>query len=103
MRVMADPFAGQRRGELLGRQRERAAIDRLLTRARAGEADALVIVGFAGIGKTRLLSLALEAEQMTLLHVTGVESEADLAFAGLFGLLRPILGFLSELPSTHAA
>src|SRR5262249_57023167 len=32
-----------------------------------------------------------------------VEAEADLAFAGLFGLVRPILHHLEELPGVQAA
>ena len=38
-----------------------------------------------------------------MLEVTGVETESDLAFAGLFRLLRPILGFAGELPAVQAA
>ncbi|MBV9804782.1 MAG: AAA family ATPase [Solirubrobacterales bacterium] len=101
---MAEPLAGGPQGELLGRERERAVIERLLTGAQEGEGGALVIRGEAGFGKTALLGLALaHAPAMTVLRVTGVEAEADLAFAGLFGLLRPILDHLSELPDKHVA
>jgi DNA-binding CsgD family transcriptional regulator len=91
-------------GDLLGRALERAAIDRLLAQARRGEGAALVVRGEAGIGKTALLDLALaEAVGTTVLQVTGVEAESDLAFAGLFGLLRPVLDAVSELPARQAA
>ena len=39
---------------LVGRERERAAIDRLLDGARAGASGSLVIRGDAGIGKSTL-------------------------------------------------
>ena len=37
-----------------------------------------------------------------MLRTTGVEAESDLAFAGLYGLLRPIVEKLGELPETQA-
>ena len=40
---------------------------------------------------------------MTVLRVTGVEAESDLAFAGLFGLLEADPRPLGELPATHSA
>ena len=40
---------------------------------------------------------------MRILRTTGVEAESDLAFAGLYGLLRPILGFLDGVPQTQSA
>jgi DNA-binding CsgD family transcriptional regulator len=89
---------------LLGRERERAVIEQLLTRACEGEGAALVLRGEAGIGKTSLLDLARRpSEPMTVLDVTGVEAESELAFAGLFGLLRPVLQFLTDLPARQAA
>ena len=90
--------------ELRGRERERAVIEQLLARACEGEGAALVIRGEAGIGKTSLLDLTRRpAEPMTVLHVTGVEAESELAFAGLFGLLRPVLEFVTDLPPRQAA
>lgn len=60
--------------------------------AAAGESGALVIRGEAGIGKTALLEYAAgRPTGMMVLRVGGVESESDLAFAGLLGLLRPVL------------
>ncbi len=104
MRAMGGSPIHEPPAELLGRERERTAIDRLLSKARSGDGGALVIRGQAGIGKTALVGLAQgETESMEVLKVTGVEAEADLAFAGLFGLLRPILGFVGELPATHSA
>lgn len=96
--------ATDRDAGLIGRDRERALLDRLLASARAGDSGSLVIRGEAGIGKTALLDHAVaHAQQMTVLRVTGVEAEADLAFAGIYGLLRPVVGKLDELPATQAA
>jgi DNA-binding CsgD family transcriptional regulator len=88
---------------LVGRERECARIDELLAGARAGESGSLIVRGEPGIGKTALLDYAAaRANEMQLLKTAGVEAEADLAFAGLYGSLRPILGRLSELPELQA-
>ena len=56
--------------------------------------------GEAGIGKSALLGYAAErATGMQVLRVTGMEDESDLAFAGLHGLLWPVVGHLDELPA----
>ena len=87
---------------LIGRDRECAAIGGLLDRGLAGEAGALVVRGEAGIGKSALLAYACgRAGEMTVLRATGVEAESDLAFAGLYGLTRPVLDKLDELPVTQ--
>ena len=88
---------------LVGRERECAAIDRLLDDARAGSGGALVVRGEAGIGKSALLGYARQhAGPMRVLSASGVEAEADLAFAGLHQLLRPVLGSLAELPDIQS-
>ncbi len=84
---------------LVGRSGECARIDGLLTRARRGRSDSLVIHGEAGIGKTALLEYAVaHAEDMTVVRALGVESEAELQFSGLLELLRPLLDHLPEIP-----
>jgi hypothetical protein len=89
---------------LLGRDPECAAIDRLLDDARAGAGGALVVRGEPGIGKSALLDYAKQrAVPMAVLSAAGVEAESDLAFAGLHGLLRPVLGHLPELPEPQSA
>ena len=89
---------------LVGREAERAALDRLLHDARAGTSGALLLLGEPGIGKTSLVDDAVaRADGMLVLRVHGVESEAAVAFAGLVELLRPLLGKLEELPGRHAA
>jgi DNA-binding CsgD family transcriptional regulator len=89
---------------LLGRERECAEIERLLMSACEGNSGTLVVRGEAGIGKTALLDYAAEfAREMLVLRATGVEAESDLAFAGLYGLVRPILSFLADVPETQSA
>ncbi len=88
---------------LVGRDDERAAVGELLERARRGRSDALVIRGEAGIGKTALLSFAVEqAGGMTVARAFGVESEAELQFSGLLELLRPFLEHLPRIPPQQA-
>ena len=88
---------------LLGREREAERIDRSLDSAGAGVATALVIEGEAGIGKTALLDYAVErASGMTVVRIRALQSEAELAFAGLADLCRPLLAFLDALPERQA-
>ena len=89
---------------LMGREPESVELERMLGNARAGESGTLVLRGEAGIGKTALLRFAAGcAHDMLVLRATGVEAESDLAFAGLYGLLRPILRFLDEVPQGQSA
>jgi DNA-binding CsgD family transcriptional regulator len=90
-------------GAFVGRERERAAIDRLLEVSAHGESTSLVLRGEAGIGKTAVLAYAAErARGGSVLRTAGIEAESGLAFAGLYGLLRPIVDKLCELPETQA-
>ncbi|MBB5781225.1 helix-turn-helix transcriptional regulator [Nonomuraea jabiensis] len=84
---------------LFGRSAEIATIDDVISRAREGAGDALVLRGEAGVGKTALLDLAASrGGSMRVLRTTGVEPESDLAFAALHQLLRPVAGLLDTLP-----
>jgi DNA-binding CsgD family transcriptional regulator len=84
---------------LNGRAAEQAAIDRLLDAARAGTSGALVLRGDPGIGKTALLDYAAAAAAgFQAVRGTGIESEAELPFAGLHLLLRPALDRVGALP-----
>ena len=90
-----------RAGDLVGRERECTEIDRVLGGARQGVSGALVFRGEAGMGKSALLAYAAAAGRaagMTVLGATGVEWESDLAFAGLHGLLWPIVDELGSVP-----
>ena len=54
------------------------------------------------MGKTALLAYAVEqASDMTVLTVTGVEGESDLAFGGLHGLLSPVVDALDGVPGAQ--
>jgi DNA-binding CsgD family transcriptional regulator len=89
---------------LLGRDQERLALDRLLAEARDGRSGVLALVGEAGIGKTALLDYAAgRVEGMRVLRARGVESEAEIPFAGLAELLRPALSALDAIPRPQAA
>src|SRR5690348_6164272 len=89
---------------LLGRDRERQAIERALAQARQGEAAALALVGEPGIGKTALLEFAAQrAEGMRRLAARGIESEAHIPFAALLELLRPALSLLDQISEPQAA
>jgi DNA-binding CsgD family transcriptional regulator len=88
---------------LYGRQGERARISALLAAARRRRGGVLVVRGEAGIGKSALLGeAAQQAGDFHLLQGTGVDSEAELAFAALHQLLRPILDRLDRLPAPQA-
>jgi DNA-binding CsgD family transcriptional regulator len=83
----------------LGRTRERAVIDRLLANVRKGQSAVLVIRGEAGIGKTALLQYAArQASGLRVEHVTGVEAEMELPYAGIHQICAPMLPQLDALP-----
>src|SRR5262245_11205470 len=89
---------------LFGRDVERGRLERLVNEARDGRSGSLLLRGEAGIGKSALCAYAAEqAAGMTVLRTRGVESESELAFAGLAQLLRPALGRLEELPQPQSA
>lgn len=88
---------------LLGRQAECARIDQLLADARGGRSGALVLLGEPGIGKSAMCAYAGEqARGMTVLSARGVESEADLPFAGLTELFRDRLQHIGDVPKPQA-
>ena len=88
---------------LYGRDAERSAVTALLDAARDSRSGVLVLRGQAGAGKSALLQDAVEqASDLQVLEARGIESEAELAFAGLHQLLRPILGQVDGLPGPQA-
>jgi DNA-binding CsgD family transcriptional regulator len=89
---------------LAGRDSERGAIAALLDAARAGNGGALVVRGVAGVGKSTLLTDAVDAAAgMRVLRTSGVESESPLAFAALQRLLWPLRARLAALPAPQRA
>ena len=88
---------------LFGRERESARIDEALDAAREGRSAAVVVRGEAGVGKSALLNAAAErAADMRVMRALGIESEMEIAFAGLHELLRPAFPHLNALPDTQA-
>ena len=84
---------------LLDRERERAALDGVLGDLRLGRGGALVVRGEPGVGKSALLEYVVgAAADMRVAKAAGVESEMELAFAGLHLLCAPLLGRLEDLP-----
>jgi DNA-binding CsgD family transcriptional regulator len=87
---------GQR---VLGRQRERGVLERLLDDARAGHGGTLVLHGDPGVGKTALLDLAVEiADDFGLVRTAGVEGEMELPYAALQQLSSPFFDLIGRLP-----
>lgn len=83
----------------VGRSTERSQLDGLLARVRAGESEALVIRGPAGIGKTAMLHYtARQASGFRVVQLGGVEAEMELPFAGVHQLVAAIPGRLDSLP-----
>ena len=84
---------------LTGRSSEREALDRLVDSVRAGQSRALMVSGEPGVGKTALLEyLAEHASGCWIARAAGVQSEMELAFAGLYQLRAPMLDRLEPLP-----
>jgi ATP/maltotriose-dependent transcriptional regulator MalT len=96
--VGASPDAG-----VLGRDAELERFEALLGAAVDGRSAVHVLRGEAGVGKTTMLNeLSERAARFMVLRAPGLEAEADLPFAGLASLLRPILRFLGAIPAPQA-
>ncbi len=98
---MAVSYRQQNRAaQLLGRGRELRVLGRLIDDVRAGESRVLVVRGEPGIGKTALLdNLAMRAPGCRVARAAGVQSEMELAFAGLHQLCAPMLYRAERLPA----
>jgi DNA-binding CsgD family transcriptional regulator len=71
---------------------------------RAGAGQALVVRGEPGVGKTVLLDyLAGRASKCLVARAGGVQSEMELAFAGLHQLCAPLLPHAESLPVPQRA
>jgi DNA-binding CsgD family transcriptional regulator len=79
---------------------ERDTLDQLLGQIRSGESATLVIRGEAGVGKSTLLRYAAQqaGAEVRIAEIGGVESEMELAYAGLHQLCTPMLDHLDALP-----
>lgn len=86
------------RPHLYGRSIELGTLRRLLHDAREGRSGVIVVRGEPGIGKSALLGeLVSEASGFRVVRAVGVESELELAFAGLHQLCAPMLDRLDSL------
>ncbi|HEV2254860.1 MAG TPA: AAA family ATPase, partial [Streptosporangiaceae bacterium] len=88
-------------GLMLDRLSEHGTLNRLIEAVRAGKGRALVLRGDPGVGKTVLLDhLAGRASSSgcRVARAVGVQSEMELAFAGLHQLCAPMLGRAECLP-----
>jgi AAA ATPase domain len=99
--MTANPRLGGRATALTDRLSERGALDRLIDAVRTGESRVLVVRGDPGVGKTVLLEyLAGRASDSgcQVARAVGVQSEMELAFAGLHQLCAPMLPRAERLP-----
>src|SRR5262249_23750002 len=88
---------------ILGRTAELRALTDLVEQA-PDRGGALVLLGDAGIGKSTLIRAAAQharAAGLQVLEIAGVEAEAQLPFAGLHQLLRPLLPAAGGLPAAQ--
>ena len=85
--------------QLLGRQREREVLGRVLEAAREGRSTVVAVYGEPGVGKTALLESAAEAaSDFQIGRTIGAEGEMELAFAALQQLCSPNLDLTERLP-----
>jgi len=85
---------------LTDRRSERDALDRLVEAIRSGQSQALVVRGDPGVGKTVLLDyLAGRARGCRVARAVGVQTEIELAFAGLHQLCAPMFDHVDHLPA----
>ncbi len=90
--------AGQSKPELHGRGPECARLADLIATARSGTGQAMVLRGEAGVGKTALLDCATAAAtDFRTVQVSGVQSDMELAYAGLQQMCAPLMGYLDTL------
>ena len=90
--------AGRKLG-LINRDAERAVLDPFVAGVRAGEGQSLVVRGDPGVGRTALLDyLTGRSGGCRMIRAAGVQSEMELAFAGLHLLCAPLLDHIGGLP-----
>ncbi|MFF0345775.1 ATP-binding protein [Kribbella sp. NPDC004875] len=85
--------------ELRGRRQETEVLNGLIGEARTGTSRVLLLRGEAGVGKSALLdTLVTGADGVRVARTAGIESEMELAYAGLHQLCQPFLDHLDRLP-----
>ena len=93
-------MSSQGRGQRLrGRTAECETLRGVVSTVQAGSHQVLVLRGEAGVGKTALLGYVSEqAPEFRCVQVAGVQSDMELAFAGLQQLCAPLMDRFDELP-----
>ena len=89
---------------LIGRDQQLAAVGRVLSRGRDGNGNVALIVGEAGVGKSRLLrAMTEEARAAGFFVLTGAafESERTIPYAPLLDLVRLFAGGASPAVVAH--
>ncbi|HEX3792106.1 MAG TPA: AAA family ATPase [Pseudonocardiaceae bacterium] len=87
---------------VVGRERERARLARVLSAGAAGQGAALVVRGPAGIGKTALLDRAVAAALgHRVLSVRGAAAESELRYSALHLLCSALDSRLTGLDPHH--
>ena len=98
--MIIDFRSWDRTAKLRDRLEERDTLDGLVDAVRVGESRVLVLRGEPGVGKTALLDyVSSQAAGCRVARATGVQSEMELAFAGLHQLCAPMLDDLGTLPA----
>jgi DNA-binding CsgD family transcriptional regulator len=78
-------------------------LERLIGRVRFGRGGSLVVRGAAGVGKSTLLEQSLDlATGCRVVHVAGVQTESELAFAAIQRLCEQLWDGLERLPEPQA-
>src|SRR5262249_21717321 len=94
------PARGAGTRVLRGRGPGSAVLEGVATAVAQGESRTLLLRGEAGVGKTALLQHLIEAgSDLHVARAVGVESEMELAFAGLHQLCAPMLEHVETLPA----
>jgi DNA-binding CsgD family transcriptional regulator len=102
--MINDYRSWDRTAKLRDRLEERDTLDRLVDAVRVGESRVLVLRGEPGAGKTALLDyVSSQAAGCRVARAVGVQSEMELAFAGLHQLCAPMLDRLEALPVPQRA
>ena len=84
---------------LIDRRAECDVLDGLIDAVSEGQSRVLVVRGEPGVGKTVLLDyLVGQASGYRVERAMGVQSEMELAFAGLHQLCAPMFGHAERLP-----
>ena len=100
--MTADPLRLRAPAVLRDRIGERDELERLIGAVRVGQSRVLVMCGDPGVGKTALLEYLVaraSASGCRVARAVGVQSEMELAFAGLHQLCAPMLALADRLPA----